>query len=178
MNFLKKTVIVLAAIIVILMGIGFFLPSEFKVERSIVIEAPAKEVYTHIADLKQWKEWGVWFERDPQMTVVYSGPESAVGMTSSWQSEQEGSGEMKIIALTPDQNVTYSLYFPDFEMGSTGELKLAANGTSTTVTWMDYGDVGANPINHYFALIMDSMIGPDFEKGLANLKDRVEHSQQ
>lgn len=177
MNFLKNTVIALAVIIVIFVGIGFLLPSEFKVERSVVIQAPAERVYAHVADLRKWKEWGVWFERDPQMSVVYSGPESEVGMTSSWQSEQEGSGEMKIIALTPNQNVTYSLYFPDFDMGSTGELQLTENDMSTTVTWVDYGDVGANPINHYFALMMDSMIGPDFEKGLANLKNRVEQNQ-
>jgi len=177
MNFLKKTVIVLAVIVVIFLGVGFFLPSEFKVERSIVVKAPAEEIYQHIVDLKQWKEWGVWFERDPQMTVVYSGPQSAVGMTSSWQSELEGSGEMKIVALIPNQNVTYSLHFPDFDMGSTGELQLAESGMTTTVTWVDYGDVGANPINHYFALLMDSMIGPDFEKGLANLKILVEQSQ-
>ncbi len=176
MNFLKKLVITVAIIIVIFLGVGFFLPSEFKVERSVTIDAPAEDVYSQIVDLRQWKEWGVWFERDPNMSVVYSGPQSSVGMTSSWQSEQEGSGEMKIISLTPNQNVTYSLYFPDFDMGSTGELQITESAGTTKVTWMDYGDVGSNPINHYFALMMDSMIGPDFEKGLANLKERVEQN--
>jgi hypothetical protein len=35
---------------------------------------------------------------------------------------------------------------------------------------MDYGDVGSNPVNRYFALFMDNMIGSDFEIGLENLK--------
>jgi hypothetical protein len=34
--------------------------------------------------------------------------------------------------------------------------------------------LGWSPINRYFGLMMDGMMGPDLEKGLTNLKDRVE----
>lgn len=71
--------------------------------------------------------------------------------------------------------VQYSLYFPDFDMSSTGELTLVETDNGTQVTWRDYGDVGFNPVNRYFAVMMDSMIGPDFEAGLANLKNVVEN---
>lgn len=175
MTLLKNMFIGIVLLFVVLIVVGFFLPSEFSVQRTVVIEAPAEEVYPHIVDLKQWKNWGVWFARDPQMKVTYSGTTAALGMKSSWQSEQEGSGEMTITALVPNKNVTYSLYFPDFDMGSTGELQLVESQGVTTVTWKDYGDVGSNPINHYFALMMDSMIGPDFEQGLSNLKTIVEN---
>ena len=36
------------------------------------------------------------------------------------------------------------------------------------------GDLGSNPINRYFGLIMDRMMGPDFEEGLNTLKGKVE----
>jgi hypothetical protein len=36
--------------------------------------------------------------------------------------------------------------------------------------WMDYGDVGINPINRYFAFFMDYLVGSDYEMGLDNLK--------
>lgn len=175
MTLLKNVFIGIVLLCLALIAVGFFLPSEFKVQRSTVINAPADKVYAHIVDLKQWKNWGVWFARDPQMKITYSGVQSAVGMKSSWISETEGSGEMTITALVPNKNVTYDLYFPDFDMGSTGELQLIESAGKTTVTWMDYGDVGSNPINHYFALMMDSMIGPDFEGGLSNLKNLVEN---
>ena len=32
------------------------------------------------------------------------------------------------------------------------------------------GDLGRSPINRWFGLFMDRLVGPDFEAGLANLK--------
>lgn len=175
MALLKNVTIGFVVLVALFLVVGFLLPSEFRVERSIVIDAPPGKVYDHIVDLRKWKSWGVWFRRDPNMEVKYSGPQNAVGMTSSWVSESEGSGEMKLIALEPQKNLKYSLYFPEFEMGSTGEFVLKEMNGQTQVTWLDYGDVGSNPINHYFAAMMDSMIGPDFETGLSNLKVLVEN---
>lgn len=170
MNLLKRCLIALLFLVVLLMIIGMFLPSKFDVQRSVTIDKRASEIYPFIVDLKRWKDWGVWFERDPNMVVTYSGPSNGLGMKSSWVSAQEGSGEMTITALSKNQSVTYDLYFPDFDMGSTGQLILTESGGSTTVTWQDAGDVGSNPVNRYFAMMMDSLIGPDFEKGLKNLK--------
>jgi len=34
--------------------------------------------------------------------------------------------------------------------------------------------VGGNPLKHYLAMMMDRMVGPDFEAGLANLKALAE----
>ena len=59
-------------------------------------------------------------------------------------------------------------------MRSTGALTLIPSGKGTEVTWTTAGNVGANPINHYFAALMDRMVGPDFEGGLANLKALAE----
>jgi uncharacterized protein YndB with AHSA1/START domain len=170
MAVLKKTLIGLLMFFVLLILIGFILPSEFKVQRSISVEAPAENVYANVVDLRKWRAWGVWFKRDPNMDILYSGPESAVGMKSEWVSEQEGSGEMVVIAIEPNQRFIYSLYFPDMDMGSTGEFVFTEEQGRTEVTWMDYGDVGSNPVNRYFALFMDNMIGSDFEIGLENLK--------
>ena len=50
----------------------------------------------------------------------------------------------------------------------------APDGSGTRVTWTNEGDMGANPVNRYFGLMMDSMVGPDFEAGLKNLKALAE----
>ena len=159
---------------VIALLVGFLLPSQFHVQRQIKIAAPPETVFAHIANLRAWRKWGVWFQRDPNMNVTYSGPEAAVGMQSVWQSEQEGSGQMTITALKLNEKIVYDLAFPELGMGSTGELTLSAQDGVTTVVWADYGDVGDNPLYRYFALLMDGMIGPDFEAGLENLKSLVE----
>jgi hypothetical protein len=108
------------------------------------------------------------------MQITYTGDVGSVGMKSSWISEAEGSGEMEIKEITDNAEIMYSLYFPDFDLGSTGKLTLTEQNGKTLVVWQDFGDVGANPVNHYFAAFMDKMIGPDFETGLDNLKMLVE----
>jgi len=32
------------------------------------------------------------------------------------------------------------------------------------------GDLGHSPVNRWFGLFMDKLVGPDFDAGLANLK--------
>lgn len=175
MAFIKKITVGLVALLVIFVGVGFLLPSDFKVERSVKIHAPATSVFAMVRDLKEWQKWGVWFKRDPQMKITYSGPEGRVGMKSVWLSEEEGSGEMEVLEIVADKKLVYSLYFPEFEMASTGEFVLLENNGQTTVTWIDYGDMGANPLMGYMVLMMDGFIGPDFEAGLENLKTLVEN---
>jgi hypothetical protein len=79
MKWLKRAVLTVAAIIALLLGIGLLLPSGFKVQRSVVVNAPAARVYPLIADPRQWKNWAVWNQRDPAMQMQYSGPDSGTG---------------------------------------------------------------------------------------------------
>ena len=172
---LKKIVIGFAGLIIGLLIIGLFLPKQYNVERSIFINAEPQHIYTDVVDLREWKNWGVWFKRDPNMVLHYSGPDRAIGMRSTWESDTEGNGEMEITHLEFNKKVVYSLYFPEFDMGSVGEIELEPTPDGTLVTWRDKGEVGNNPIDRYFVLIMDELIGPDFEMGLENLKTIVEN---
>ncbi|MFC3095844.1 polyketide cyclase [Alteromonas sediminis] len=175
MTVLKNTLLVVLGGIATLLLVGLLLPSEYKVTRSIVVDAAAADVYEQVVDLKKWQSWGVWFKRDPNMQVTYSGPEKAIGMKSVWQSETQGNGEMEITDLHFNKEVVYDLYFPDMDMRSEGRVTITETDTGVTVEWSDKGDVGSNPINRYFVLFIDSMLGPDFEDGLNNLKTIVEN---
>lgn len=175
MKMVRKVLFGIAILFFLILGIGLLLPSQFHVQRQIVINASADEVFPYIVDLQKWKKWGVWFQRDPNMEITYGGEVGKVGMKSNWISDAEGSGQMEITEISENEEVIYTLYFPEFDMGSTGKLTLQQQNDKTLVVWQDYGDVGSNPINHYFAAFMDSMIGPDFETGLENLKMLVEN---
>ena len=45
-------------------------------------------------------------------------------------------------------------------------------GPATRVTMSMEGDLGHSPVNRWFGLFMDRLMGPDFEAGLARL-DRI-----
>jgi hypothetical protein len=97
-----------------------------------------------------------------------------MGAKWSWDSKSEGRGSMEFMRVEPNRRVDYRLVFPDFNMTSRGSLVLEPAGSGTDVVWVHRGDTGGNPLKHYLAAMMDRMVGPDFEQGLANLKSLAE----
>jgi uncharacterized protein YndB with AHSA1/START domain len=174
MKIVQWTLAVIGTIALALVIGGFFVPSAFSVQRSTVISASPNKIYDLVVEPKQWAKWSVWNQRDPGMKITYSGPPFGMGAKWSWQSKSEGTGSMEFTRVEPDRAVEYSLSFPEFGMKSTGALRLEPAGNGTRVTWTNSGDVGGNPLKHYLTLMMDRMVGPDFEAGLANLKALAE----
>jgi len=164
----------LLGILLLLVVIAFFLPREYRVERSVVIAAEPATVFDQINNLRNWKSWMVWIKRDPNMTVEYEGPEAGVDAKQTWRSESEGSGELTITESRENREVRYDLAFPDMGTSSVGALLLEPVDNGVKVTWSDEGDLGYNPVFRYFGLFLDSLIGRDFEAGLQNLKTVAE----
>jgi len=161
---------VVAVLLLLVLAIGWYLPSDYKVERAIVIKAPPERIYALVATPRRWKEWSVWTRRDPAMALQYFGPETGQGAGWSWDSRTEGKGRMTLKQSDPATGFSYELYFPDFDSTSTGDFRLQVVPEGTRVTWNNLGDFGPNPLKHYMALLMDRMAGPDFAAGLSNLK--------
>ncbi|WP_184197214.1 SRPBCC family protein [Chitinimonas taiwanensis] len=174
MQRIKQIVLGLLGLIALIVVVGFFLPSEFAIARSTVINAPPERIFAQLDDPRAWKHWTVWNQRDPQMQLSYSGPARGLNAGWQWRSASEGNGEMVFTSIDPNRQLDYTLSFPDMGMRSSGVLRLEASGSGTRLTWTNAGDMGMNPINRYFGLFMDQLVGPDFEAGLANLKRRVE----
>ncbi|MFN7573181.1 MAG: SRPBCC family protein [Betaproteobacteria bacterium] len=174
MKWLIRIVVGLVFVVAAFVAIGWLLPAEFKVQRSAQIAAPADKVYVLIADPREWKRWGVWSRRDPAMKMDYSGAASGAGARWSWQSESEGNGVMEFTAAKPNERIAYTLTFPDMGMQSRGVLEITPAGPGVVVTWTNEGNMGSNPINRWFGLFMDKLVGPDFAAGLDNLKQIAE----
>lgn len=163
----------LAIVVLLLVLAAFFLPRQYRVERSLAFKSEPAAILAPCADLREWRKWGVWYQRDPGIKTTYSEPATGVGSWVSWESKQEGNGKMTITELTPNK-VTYTLEFPDFGMKSTGVMEVVPAEGGYKLTWSDEGDLGMNPINRWFGLMLDKFIGTDFETGLANLKRLVD----
>src|SRR5450432_2656873 len=106
MKWLKRILVFLLTLAALFVIVSHFFPGRFRAERSIVIKAPAEKVFPDIVDLRQWKSWGIWFQRDPGMVVTYSDPPTGVGSWSNWVSKQEGSGKMTIKTIDPNKGIT------------------------------------------------------------------------
>jgi effector-binding domain-containing protein len=171
---LKKILLGLIALIVLLAGIGFLLPRQSHVERSVTIDRPASLVYATVNSFQRFAEWSPWQELDPNMTVTMEGPRSGVGAKYSWSgNDKVGVGTQTISASVENESVTNDLDFGDMGLAK-AMIKLAPEGAGTKVRWMLDSDMGSNPIGRYFGLMMDSMVGKDYERGLGKLKALVE----
>lgn len=172
----KKILIGLAVLIVIFVVVVALQPSEFRVERSVVIAAPAAEVFPHTNDLKKIQAWSPWKELDPNAQYTFPEPSSGVGATMSWAgNSQAGEGRQTIIESRPNERVGIKLEFiKPFESTCATAFDLKPEGDQTKVTWSMSGTNGF--ISKAFCLFMDQekMIGEPFEKGLASLKATVE----
>lgn len=169
MKVVKIVVSVLLILVAILLLVAAVLPSEYRVERSIVINKPPSEVYPHVADLRNWDAWSPWYEMDAGAKYNYSG--NGVGSKMSWAGDEVGIGNLTIIDLQPNRAMRTSLQFEEPQM-------MASNGTwqfeetpdgGTKVTWGNEGDL-SYPMDRLFGPFLDNMLGKDFSRGLENLK--------
>jgi len=168
---LKKIAVGLAVVVVAGAAYVATRPSQFRVSRSRLVAAPPDVVYAYVNDFHRWPEWSPWEKLDPARKREISGPPAGPGAVYSWAgNKQVGEGRMTITDARPGQSVTIRLeFFRPWSATNTAQFDLAPSGTGTNVTWTMTGD--HNMIAKAFSVFMDmdKMIGPDFERGLANL---------
>jgi hypothetical protein len=173
---LKKVLIAFAIVIAALVVIVALQPADYLLARSTTIKAPAAQVFALVNDFHKWQQWSPWGALDPEMKVTYSGPDDGKGAIYHWTgNKQVGEGRMTITEARPIEFVQIQLDFiQPFASSSITEFTLKAEGEAVHVTWSMRG------VNNFMekavCLIasMDKMVGPDFEKGLKQLKTLAE----
>ena len=173
MKILKWLAIIIAVLVVLFVLIGFTLPKDYSVERSVVIKAEPAAVHTLVGELKAWDQWTPWLEADPTIETTFGATTTGVGASQSWTGES-GSGQLTFTQCSPDTGVLYDMSFNEGKYVSIGALDYKAADGGTEVTWRMAGEMGGNPISRYFGAMMDAMVGPMFEKGLNKLKTAAE----
>lgn len=160
---------VLVAVFVLVVSLQ---PSNYRIERSAVIAAPASAVFAHVNDLHKWQEFSPWAKIDPNAKIAYEGPVAGPGAIFTWSgNNQIGEGRMTITETRPHELVRFRLDFVrPFEGTSDAEFTFRPDSRGTVVTWSMSGK--NNFIGKAMCLFMnqDKMIGGEFEKGLASLR--------
>lgn len=151
----------------------------YSVERSATIKAPAASIYEQIVDFHRWTAWSPWEGLDPDLERTYSGPDRGLGATYVWSGNRKaGEGRMEITKAVEPSRVEVALNFvKPFKSSSTTTFDLKPEGDATRVTWTMIGPktLAARVMGLFKS--MDKMIGPDFEKGLGQLKAVAERAE-
>ena len=173
---LVKILIGVAVVIVALAAYVATQPDEFSVSRTASFAAPAPAVFAQVNELKKWEAWSPWQKKDPQAKNSYAGPAAGTGASMAWAGNKEvGEGRMTIVESRAAQLVRFELeFFKPFAATNSAEFAFKEDGGRTAVTWTMRGQ--NNFIGKAMCLVfdMDRMVGGDFEKGLAGIRQIVE----
>jgi uncharacterized protein YndB with AHSA1/START domain len=172
---LKTIAIILALLIAAVLIYAATKPDDFRIERSTTIKAPPEKVSAYVTDFKQWAAWSPWEAKDPAMKRTYSGAATGKGAVYGWEGNKEvGTGRMEILDVQPQKVAIKLDFLAPFEAHNTAEFTMQAEGDSTKLTWAMFGP--ANYMTKVMSVVMsmDKMVGPDFEAGLAKLKEAAE----
>ena len=164
--------IVIVALIAAVLIFAATKPDKFSVERAASIKAPPEKIFGLISDFQHWGAWSPWEKKDPAMKRTFGVATSGKGAMYAWEGNKDvGEGSMEIAESVPSSKITIKLDFlKPFEAHNLVDFTLEPKGDATNVTWSMHG-----PMPYISKVIsifcsMDSMIGKDFEAGLANLK--------
>lgn len=173
---LKKVLIGLAVLVVGVVTAALLKSPDFRVERSLVIAAPAEKIFPWFDNHKKFNEWNPWMKMDPEARNTYTGPESGVGAVASWEGKKVGKGSATITESRPNERIVERMdWLEPMEGVSTVEFAFKPEGEGRTkVTWAMYGRNNSLPCR-VMSLVMDceSVCGPEFENGLADLAKLV-----
>ncbi len=175
MVIIKRILIGIVALLVLFFVVGFLLPREVYVERSVEIDASPQQVFAMVNDFRQFNRWQPWHQIDPETRYVFEGPASGAGSRMNWYSDHPdvGDGMQEILLSEPYSRVRAALDFGTGGLAYADYLIDATDGGSV-LTWTLEADMGGNPLGRYVGLMMDGMMGPAYEQGLAKLKEILE----
>ena len=172
MRFLKRLGVGLVLLIAAFAVVVWFQPDTYRLTRSTVIAAPPAAVFSQVNDLQKWENWSPWAKLDPNAKITFSGPQAGPGASFKWDgNDKVGAGTMTITDSKPNERIaTRTDFVKPFEGTSDAEFIFWPRGDQTDVTWTMSGT--HNFIGKAICLVMsmEKMVGPDFEKGLAQLK--------
>ena len=172
---IKKIALAIVVVLLVILGLAATKPDTFAVKREIAIKAPPEKIAPLIADFHQWASWSPWEPLDPKMQRPFSGAPAGPGAVYSWQGDDKvGAGRMEITGQDPSKVVIKLDFLKPFESNNTAEFVLTPKGDTTTVTWNMSGPMPFISKIMTVFVSMDSMIGKDFEKGLASMKTVAE----
>jgi len=171
---MKKFFTFIFFLILILGIIGYFLPTQYSINKSITISSSSAHIHDYVGDLQKWDLWTPWKGEDPDIEVTNSEKTTGIGASQSWI-DKHGGGSLTFTSWSPENGIEYDVFFQAGRFKSKSAIKYdSKSNTKTKVRWTLQGDINMLIVGGYFAIFMKYSIGSMFQQGLDQLKTIVE----
>jgi len=175
---MKKLLVVLCVLALVVGVVGLVAPTEYRLQRSVVIKAPPERVHALVGDLREWPKWAPWEESHTDLHTTYGDHTTGVGAHQSWTSA-DGDGELTLTRCDAQTGIAYDMAFvhDGHRTPASSALDYRVVDGATEVTWSMQGDwKGSVPpvLDGWMQLLTPWMIGDMFDQGLDKLRQVVE----
>ena len=170
----RRLVIPLLALGVLGVIVGMLLPTKYSLSRSLIIKAHPESIHFYVGDLSKWDRWAPWKDEDPSIITTLSEHTTGVGASQTWIGK-DGDGSLTLTKSSPTEGIEYDLFFEGGSYRCWAAIHYDKVGENATrVIWKMKGNMNIPIIGGYMAMMMDSMVGNMFDRGLSKLKHTVE----
>lgn len=160
----------------LLAGLGALLPRQWRVEESVMINAPPATIHARVSDLKHWPEWAQWNQAELAPKNTISTPSAGRGATLSWYGRGGGNspaaGEVRILDSDPAQGVRFENRTGGGDL-SHATLTYTPRPGVTEVVWRDEGQLPPI-VGGLFLDLFQKRLAQHMKSGLERLKELVE----
>ncbi|MDF2437664.1 MAG: GCN5-related N-acetyltransferase [Bacteroidota bacterium] len=166
---------IIGGLVVLIGGLAFSAPTDFKLEREVIINKPKDVVFAYVRSLKNQNNWSVWAQKDPNIRNEFRGTDETVGFVNAWEGNKDvGKGEQEIKQIIEGEKVVFELRF-EKPMKMTNAAYIITETVSPSQTKVRWGFMGKSPRPmNVISMLMKGALTKDFDAGLNNLKKIVE----
>lgn len=150
-------------------------PSSFSLRREADIKAAPETIRALIEDFREWRKWSPWEKLDPELKRTLSGAPLGKGSVYEWSGNNKvGQGRMEILESSPSAVKIKLDFHKPMTAHNITDFLLEPRDGGTHVTWVMSGPLNIMMKLMHVFMNMDKMVGKDFERGLASMKQAAE----
>lgn len=167
---LRKVTRISAVVILFLVVVGFFMPADYRVERSVVINASRDSIYQDMLQGDQLPKW--MFIQGGRVALS----EGVLGKGDSVALLYDKTAEQGVLSVIESSEAVVR-----FDVRPKPKVNLVHNQIElqgldggTLVKWTIKGNLSAGLLSPYLAMFANNIAGSNFERSLQKLKEQIE----
>ena len=172
MRLIKGFIIAVTGLFIMITLLSLLMPSKVMTVRSVVIHGTTPQVFSQIADLKNWKRWHPVFMQDSSV-MEFSTPSSGNNAFAAWNT---GSKKNKLLITEILSTQLKAELIRAGENTAENIISVTALKDSNNVQaeWRVLTKLKWYPWEKFSGIFVDKMTGPGYEAALNNLKELIE----
>ncbi|AEF55004.1 SRPBCC family protein [Marinomonas posidonica] len=167
---IRRITRVLALVILLLAGASFLLPTDYRVERSVTIDASPEFILSQALQGDNLSRW--MYVKDGALAVSSDQLEAGDSVDILYQGKTE-LGRFTLLSI--QQNLISFDVRPKPKVNVVHNLiRLKSTESGTQLNWVIEGNLSAGLVGPYLAMFANDIAGQNFETSLNQLKELVE----